>query len=71
MNHGTATIKEALVNLEGETIVNIGEQGSITAYLPEDETFAVLFSKDRWYTFHESEEVFLKRFEINVYGKDF
>lgn len=65
MNHGTAKIKKELVDLEGNIVVQIGEVGVITAYLPDDETFAVLFSENRWYTFRESEKTFLERFDVN------
>jgi hypothetical protein len=64
MTHGTATIKQSLQDLEGNNVVEIGENGIITAYLPEMEKFAVLFSNDRWYTFTETEDQFLERFDI-------
>jgi hypothetical protein len=44
--------------------VKSGEQGIITAYLPEDNIFAVLFSKDKWITFKENENEFLNKFNI-------
>lgn len=64
MNHGIATIKGELKGLSGDVVVKKGEQGIITAYLPEMSKFAVLFSEDRWYTFNENEEEFLDRFEV-------
>jgi hypothetical protein len=41
------------------------QTGVVTAYLPEQETFAVDFGKDKggWITFHWTEEEFLKHFE--------
>lgn len=62
--HGIAIIKQSLQDLEGNNVVEVGESGIITAYLPEMEKFAVLFSNDRWYTFTETEEKFLERFDI-------
>lgn len=65
INHGTAIMNEPLLNFDDSVIVNIGEEGIVTAYLPEQETFAVMFSGDRWFTFKESEESFLIRFKYN------
>jgi hypothetical protein len=64
MNHGIATIKSELLGLDGNVLVEVGEEGIVTAYLPEDKTFAVMFTNDRWYTFSEPEEAFLERFDI-------
>ena len=63
--HGIATLREAIVTKDDEVIVAGGEEGLITAYLPDDETFAVMFKDDNgWYTFKESEETFKERFFI-------
>jgi hypothetical protein len=32
--------------------------------LPEDNTFAVFFSDEKWYTFKDPEEWFLNNFDI-------
>jgi len=64
MNHGTATIRKVLVDLENNPVVHVGEEGIITAYLPEMDKFAVMFSENRWYTFTETEEQFLIRFDV-------
>jgi hypothetical protein len=57
--HGTAIAKEDI----GE-LIKKGETGIITAYLPEDNTFAVFFGDKKWCTFHDPEEWFLNNFEI-------
>ena len=56
MTHGKATLKENLLNTEGDVIVEQGATGIVTAYLPEQDIFAVMFSDDRWITFKETEE---------------
>lgn len=58
-NHGQATANNNI----GE-LINAGEVGMITAYLPEGNTFAVWFGNNRWYTFKESEEWFLGNFTV-------
>ena len=60
MFHGVATA----INDINAIDVKSGEQGIITAYLPEDNIFAVLFSKDKWITFKENENEFLNKFNI-------
>ena len=63
--HGIARLRIALVTKDDEVIVEVGAEGLITAYLPEDETFAVMFKDDNgWYTFKESEETFKERFFV-------
>lgn len=62
INHGTAVINEGLLDLNSNIIVEKGEEGIVTAYLPEMDTFAVMFTNNRWFTFKESEELFLKQF---------
>ncbi len=59
LNHGSAIAKQDI----NET-VKIGDGGIITAYLPEEETFAVYFGDKKWFTFKEKEEAFLNRFEV-------
>jgi hypothetical protein len=67
ISHGTATIKGTLQDAEGGILVDVGEQGIITAYLPVDETFAVMFPDNKgWYTFKETEEEFNNRFEVTL-----
>ncbi len=58
--HGVATAK---VDFESIAIKK-GEQGLLTAYLPEMEKFAVLFLGDKWITFNMNEEEFLNNFEV-------
>lgn len=57
--HGTAIAKMDI----GE-IIREGEFGLITAYLPTDNTFAIFYQDNRWFTFKESEEWFLNHFTI-------
>lgn len=65
--HGIAISKESIHDLEGNEIVEVGEQGAITAYLPDMETFAVMFNGEgRWFTFHETEAEFQERFIIQL-----
>lgn len=49
--------------------VKLGDVGTITAYLPDDETFAIFFGVDKWVGFEESEEQFLNRCETFVQSK--
>ena len=42
------------------------EFGIITAYLPDDNTFAVYLGDKRWYTFHQTEKEFLENFNVNL-----
>ncbi len=57
--HGIAIAKENI----GENIKK-HESGIITAYLPEMERFAVLFSDNRFHTYCYNEEWFLDNFEV-------
>jgi len=44
-----------------------GDIALLTAYLPEDNTFALLFDGvANWFTFKETEEEFLKRIMLGV-----
>ncbi len=45
------------------------QEGIITAYLPQLETFAVWFYKDNWLTFSWPEEKFLEHFEVEKINK--
>jgi len=56
--HGTAIAKLDIGDIKKD------ESGIITAYLPEDETFAIFFGENKWYTFHNTEELFLNNFTI-------
>ncbi len=56
---GSAIAKENIGDL-----VKKGDGGMLTAYLPEQETFAVYFGEKKWFTFKETEESFLERFEV-------
>ena len=47
-----------------------GATGIVTAYLPEQDTFAVMFSDNRWITFKETEEDFLKRCKYETVYKE-
>lgn len=59
MYHGTVIVKEDI----GEFIKK-GDNGVLTAYLPEENIFAVYFGENNWCTFHDPEEWFLEHFEI-------
>jgi hypothetical protein len=58
MNHGYATLKRDFYGLLK------GDGGVITAYLPEDNTFAVHFGKKGWHTFKMTFEEFYDLFEV-------
>lgn len=46
------------------------EMGIITAYLPDMETFAVAFKKERgWWTFKMTEENFNRKFYVALNGE--
>lgn len=60
--HGVATLRVDLTDSEGNVIAAKGEEGLITAYLPERKIFAVMFKGDKgWHTFEEDEEAFKDR----------
>lgn len=41
--HGTVVLKENLIDNKGHVFRHIGEQGVITAFLPENDIYAVMF----------------------------
>jgi hypothetical protein len=57
--HGTATAKNEIAG-----IIKKGDVGIITAYLPNDNIFAIFFGDKKWHTFHDKEEWFLNNFDI-------
>ena len=57
IHHGLAVAKNDI-----GTLVKKDEEGIVTAYLPEDEKFAVWFSDDKWITFTGNENWFLEKF---------
>lgn len=65
MIHGFAKAKNRFPN-----VCEVGEEGIITAYLPEIQRFAISFDGkvpgDRWITFKMSEEEFLENFEVDL-----
>ena len=60
-----ATIKGVVRHKDTLDWLETGQTGVVTAYLPEQDTFAVDFGKDKggWITFHWTEEEFLKHFD--------
>ena len=59
MYHGIARHKGGYEWLEPN------QEGIITAYLPEQKTFAVFFGEGKWITFEDfTEEQFLEKFEV-------
>jgi hypothetical protein len=56
--HGIAKLKKDII-IENNTVRKVGEEGVITAYLPEDEKFAVMFDgmmgPENWFTFTSKE----------------
>jgi len=59
-NHGRAKLKKDYHNLV------IGDEGMLTAYLPEDNTFAVHFGDKGWFTFKITLEEFTELFDIEL-----
>jgi hypothetical protein len=57
MNHGYVKAKKA----EGD--IEKGQEGILTAYLPEMDKFAVFWEKDKWFTYNWTEKKFLEYFE--------
>jgi len=57
-SHGKVKLKTPILDINENEVVSENEIGTITAYLPEMETFAIMFSRDRWITFKETEEEF-------------
>jgi len=74
MFHGTATLKVDLKDNDGSILRSIGEIGEITAYLPDDDTFAVMFERKagpgNWFTFMNNLEMFNDMFDV-VLNEDF
>ena len=63
--HGLATHKGNLEFLEPE------ETGLVTAYLPEQNTFAVWFGEGKWITFEDwTEEKFLEQFDAFIFPSE-
>jgi len=58
--HGVAV---AVIDIDSIQIKS-GEYGLITAYLPCDKKFAVIFKESKWITFDMEEQEFLKYFEV-------
>ena len=59
-NHGYAKLKKDFHDLV------TGDEGILTAYLPEDNTFAVHFGKKGWHTFKMTLEEFGELFEVEL-----
>ncbi|PCI27554.1 hypothetical protein COB55_05590 [Candidatus Wolfebacteria bacterium] len=57
--HGIGTMKKDHGDLKE------GISGTITAYLPEMEKFAIEFNDDTWITFSMTEEEFIELVEVN------
>ena len=59
-SHGLAKAKENIepVNVKKDDV------GTITAYLPDMNRFAMSFESGEWVTFEYTEEEFLEKFEI-------
>ena len=73
MNHGTATLKVNIINDTGEIIREVGEVGIITAFLPDDNKYAVMFEGEmganNWFTFHDK-ETFEEYFDYELNEED-
>ena len=49
-----------------DKIISKGESGTITAYLPEMNKFAINFNPNYWITFEMSEDEFNEHFEVHL-----
>lgn len=67
MNHGTAEWNlEKDIELLKKENVKKGDVGVITAYLPKQNKFAVMFTNDRWLTFNYDKKEFYENFIITL-----
>jgi len=67
MNHGIAVWNfDEDIPLKDKENIKKGEVGVITAYLPKDNKFAVMFTDNRWITFNWSEEEFWEKFIVTL-----
>ena len=67
-NHGTAKLKKDII-YDGRIVRHQGETGVITAFLPEDGKYAVIFDgqmgPDNWFNFSDV-ETFNEYFEYEL-----
>ena len=61
--HGTATFKDEQYFKE---FCAKNRMGIITAYLPENNKFAVFFGEGQWCTFDWTEKKFLEHFNVEL-----
>ena len=83
MRHGAATAKRDIVFVEEEfswnwfghcppppDVLEVGEIGLITAYLPDMEKFAISLRTGAWITFSVTEEEFKDLFDVELFNKE-
>lgn len=65
-NHGIATLKRTIKTEKFD--LEVGDQGIITCFLPEEKIFAVLFGElPKWITFKDyTEEEFKKICDVEL-----
>lgn len=54
----------AIAKNDINTIIKKDEKGIITAYLPNENIFAICFGNGRWYTFQDPKQWIFNNFEI-------
>jgi hypothetical protein len=67
IDKGTATFKD---DEYFRRFCVLNRTGMITAYLPDENIFAVLFGKGQWITFYWTEEQFLEKFDVVLAQND-
>lgn len=66
--HGEASLKENMLDKDGNVLIEKDVPGVITAYLPDMDKFAIFFGEGKWITFNDTEEDFKKR--VNILSLD-
>ena len=65
MTHGTAILKEDIFDTDNSIKVPKNTKGVVTAYLPEQDMFAVMFTNEEWISFNMTEEEFKNKVDYN------
>ena len=63
-NHGKVTVLKELKFNETEN-VPVGTEGILTAYVPEEDIYGVLFGEDKWFRFDKVSIDMYCKIELN------
>jgi hypothetical protein len=67
ITQGTAISKcDQFYSIDNIPLIKYNDRGIISAYLPDQNIFAVYFGKNKWITFEITEQEFLSKFEIQL-----